>query len=137
MKTDKGVVYKGTVKAKVDGEEVTLYIEWDPITDETGVEVEGHVVGYRSNSGQTTFMEKGMEEIKPGQTVEFLFDYYDESGNLVKTEAYGPKLRPSSMAAMKVSDEKLGECDLRYGITITDVYQRKFVTEYVEAHIEK
>ncbi len=137
VKTEQGVVYKGTVKAKVDGEEVILYIEWDPITDETGVEVEGHVVGYRSTASETPFMEKGLEEIKPGQTVEFLFDYYDENGKLLKTEPYGPKLRPSSMAAMKVTDKKLGECDLRYGITITDVYERQFVTEYVEAHIEK
>ena len=80
-------------------------------------------------------MEKGLQEIKPGDTLQFLFDYYDEEGKLIKTEVYGNKVHASSMAALKVEDKPLGECDLRYGIILTDVYQRDFVTEMIESHI--
>ena len=133
---DEGVTYKGTVKAMLNDEtKIILKIEWDPITEDTGLEVYGHVVGYTFADNETSYMEKGLQEIKPGDTLQFLFDYYDEEGKLIKTEVYGNKVHASSMAALKVEDKPLGECDLRYGIILTDVYQRDFVTEMIESHI--
>ena len=76
-----------------------------------------------------------MQEIKPGESLQFLFDYYDEDGKLIKTDVYGQVIRVTTMDTLKVEDKPLGECDLRYGITLTDVYQRTFVTDMVESHI--
>lgn len=134
--SEAGVIYKGTVKAMLNGDtKVILSIEWDPITEETGDEIEGHVTGYRLADEEASFMSKGMQEIKPGESLQFLFDYYDEDGKLIKTDVYGQVIRVTTMDTLKVEDNPLGECDLRYGITLTDVYQRTFVTDMVESHI--
>ena len=39
------------------------------------------------------------------------------------------------MDSLRVEDKHLKECDLRYGIVLTDIYQRTFATEMVESHI--
>ena len=80
-------------------------------------------------------MEKGLKEVGPGDTLQFLFDYYDEEGKLIRTEVYGSKVLTSSMSALNVEDRPLDECDLRYGIILTDVYRRQFVTEMIGSHI--
>ena len=41
------------------------------------------------------------------------------------------------MDSLKVSDLALPECDLRYGVVLTDVFQRTFTTEFVETHIPR
>ena len=41
------------------------------------------------------FMKKGTQKFTSGDKIEFLFDYYDEKGNLIKTETYGKAIRVS------------------------------------------
>ena len=136
VESEKGTIYKGTVKALMDGKtNIILDIEWDPIDENTGVDISGHVTGYTLADNENAHMEKGTLELKPGQSLQFIFDYYDEQGNLIKSEPYGKTVRVTSMDALKVEDKPLEECDLKYGIVLTDVYQRTFATELIETHI--
>ena len=82
-------------------------------------------------------MRKGMQELEAGDTLQFLFDFYDDEGNLVKTETYGKKVRVLRNNEIAVKDEPFGECDLQFGGMLTDIYQRTFLTETLETHVEK
>ena len=82
-------------------------------------------------------MSKGLKTLEAGDKLEFLFDVYDNEGNLVSTETYGKKVRVTSDRRIAVKDEPLGECDIQFGGLLTDIYQRAFLTELLEAHSEK
>ncbi len=136
VSTGEGIVYKGTTRALLnDGREIILDIEWEPINDDTDIEVTGTITGYEFADNESFFLEKGKHELKPGETIRFLFDYYDEQGKLIKSEPYGNPIVVTSMSALKVTDKYLGECDLKYGIILIDAYQRSFATEMLESHI--
>lgn len=140
--TDKGLVYKGSVMARLNGtEDIVLHIEWDPVADgkeneaETDAESElkGRVVGYTlANEENSFFMKKGYENLEAGDTLEFMFDYYDENGKLIRTAPYGSKLHVFSQDRLTVKDEKFEEgTQLEYYGILTDVYQRELMTEAV------
>lgn len=136
VSTDEGVVYKGTTRALLnDSREIILDIEWEPVNDDTADEVTGKITGYEFADNESFFMEKGKYELKPGDTIRFIFDYYNEEGKLIKSEPYGKSIVVTSMSALKVNDRYLGECDLKYGIILIDAYQRSFATEMLESHI--
>ena len=136
VSTDEGVVYKGTTRALLnDSREIILDIEWEPVNDDTADEVTGKIIGYEFADNESFFMEKGKYELKPGDTIRFIFDYYNEEGKLIKSEPYGKSIVVTSMSALKVNDRYLGECDLKYGIILIDAYQRSFATEMLESHI--
>ena len=61
----------------------------------------------------------------------------DEANRRIKTEAYGKKVRILSSKGNTVKDEPFGECDLEFGGKLTDIYQRTFLTEMLETHVEK
>ena len=136
--SEDGVVYKGTTKALLnDSVEIILDIRWKPVNDETGQYVTGEVAGYRLAGNDSFHLEKGDHELKPGERIRFLFDYYDEDGKLIKTEPYGGTIIVTSMSNLRVRDRHLDECDLKYGIVLSDAYQRTFATEMIESHITK
>ncbi|MBR5341957.1 MAG: hypothetical protein IK151_08560 [Erysipelotrichaceae bacterium] len=134
---DSGTIYKGTSKALLNDEkEIILDIEWNPVTDDSDQNITGRVTGYKFVNNDSFFMEKGKQELKPGETITFIFDYYDEEGKLIKSEPYGKKIRVTTMSDLKVEDKPLSTCDLKYGLVMTDAYQRIFATELVESHID-
>ena len=53
------------------------------------------------------------------------------------TDTYGKKVRVLRDGALSVKDEPFGECDLQFGGMLTDIYQRTFLTETLETHVEK
>ena len=133
--TEEGTVFSGETRARLNGEdEIIIYIEWDPAKGEDDA-VTGHVTGYDYADDELAFMEKGTHTFKPGDSIEFLFDYYDEEGNLTGTEAYGGKLRVTKPENLKAEDKPLPECDVQFLGVLTDVYQRKLMTEVLEGHI--
>ena len=149
--TEQGTVFTGTVKARLNGT-VTAYlsVEWDPVAEGDEGPVMGHIVGYTSpeldqlsdfvesldeNGLLTGFMSKGLMQLQPGDRVEFLFDYYDEQGNLVKTEPYGRTMTVTNAGRIDVTDEPLEPCDIVFGGVLTDAYQRVMSTEKIEAHV--
>ena len=150
--TESGTVYTGATKARLNGsEDIKVYIEWDAVPEGSEGVAEGRVVGYffvgaediieqlGSFVGEDVaqeFMSKGKEQFSPGDRIEFLFDYYDAEGNLVKTEPYGGALLVSKQENMVVVDKQLQPCDVEFGGVLTDVYQRTMSTEKIEAHID-
>ena len=135
--TEEGTVFSGTTRALLNGRhEVVIFIECDPVAEESGQPAEGFVTGYELVNNPFAFMAKGMETLEAGDTLEFLFDFYDDEGNLVSTKTYGKKVRVTSDRRIAVKDESLGECDIQFGGLLTDIYQRTFLTEMLEAHAE-
>jgi hypothetical protein len=134
--TDEGTKFYGTSKAKLNNEtEVILYIEWDP-AKEGEAPAKGRITGYDDADHEVAFMEKGTQKLDPGDTLNFLFDFYDEEGYLVASKTAGKPYYVITSDNITVSDGKLGSCVLKHGILLTDVYQRQFQTEMVETVIE-
>ena len=136
--TEEGTIFSGTTKALLNGKkEIVLYIECDPVKEDSEQPAEAHIVGYHLVDDPLAFMEKGMETLEAGDKLEFLFDFYDDEGNLVKTDTYGKKVRVLRDKGVTVADEPFGECDLQFGGMLTDIYQRTFLTETLETHVGK
>jgi hypothetical protein len=133
--TEEGTVFSGETRARLNGEdEIIVYIEWDPVKGEDDA-VTGHITGYDYAEDEMSFMEKGTQTFKPGDSLEFLFDYYDEEGKLIGTEAYGSKLRVTKPDNLKAEDKPLPEGDIQFLGVLTDVYQRNLMTQVLEGHI--
>lgn len=134
-----GVIFRGKIKAKLNGvENITLHIEWDPVQDDSADESIGWVTGYsRDDEKVSFFMKKGLEQFETGDTVEFMFDFYDEEGNLIKTDTYGDPLLVITEDQMKVRDEELesGTIVSYFGV-LTDIYQRDLMTEEIREQVQ-
>ena len=152
--TSQGIVFTGKTKAKLNGSsDIILDIEWDPIVEGMNETTHGRVIGYSLVGEEealnflsnmiddedvlNAFNNKAKQQLKSGDKLDFLFDYYDEQGNLVKTETYGKTVTVVKPDSLKVQDEPMGECDVVFGGVLTDVYQRKMTTQKIEAHVSQ
>lgn len=139
MVTDEGTIYRGTVRAKLNGKEnILLHIEWDPVTEDFEGELSGHVTGYSvEDEREFSFMRKGLEQFATGDTIEFVFDFYDEEGKLIKTGTYGNKLHVITEERLTVRDESFepGTVIEYFGV-LTDIYQRELMTEELRGQVE-
>ena len=136
--TERGTVFNGTTEALLNGRiPIILHIECEPVPDDLEQPAEAYIAGYEIAANPLPFAKKGLESLEAGDTIQFLFDYYDEEGNLIKKEPYGKKVRIFNNKPLAVRDEPLGECDIQFCGMLTDIYERTFVTETMEVHIEK
>lgn len=137
--TEDGVIYRGKIKARLNGREnITLHVEWDPVKDESKEESTGWVTGYsRDDEKVSFFMKKGLEQLETGDTIEFIFDFYDEEGNLIKTGPYGSKLHIVTEDQLTVRDEEFesGTIFSYFGV-LTDIYQRDLMTEEIREQVQ-
>lgn len=137
--TEEGTIYRGTVRAKLNGtENITMHIEWDPVTEDYEGELAGYVTGYSKDDEEDTFfMKKGLEQFKTGDTIEFVFDFYDEDGNLMTTKTYGDKLHVITDEHMIVNDALFeAGTQVQYFGVLTDVYQRDLLTEEIREEVQ-
>ncbi len=139
MVTEEGTIYRGTVRAKLNGKKnILLHIEWDPVTEDFEGELSGRVTGYSvEDEKEFSFMRKGLEQFSTGDTIEFIFDFYDEEGKLIKTGTYGNKLHVITDERLTVKDESFepGTVIEYFGV-LTDVYQRELMTEELRGQVE-
>ena len=136
--TEDGTVFSGSTRAILNGKTaINIFIECDPVKEISDQPMEAHIVGYEMVNDPLAFMRKGLQELEAGDTLQFVFDFYDNEGNLVKTDAYGKKVRVLRNNEIAVKDEPFGECDLQFGGMLTDIYQRTFITEMLETHVAK
>ena len=136
--TEEGTVFSGTTTALLNGKtQIKIFIECDPVKEASDQPMEAHITGYELVNDPLAFMRKGLQQLEAGDTLQFLFDFYDDQGNLVKTDTYGKKVRILRTGEVTVKDEPFGECDLQFGGMLTDIYQRTFLTETLETHVEK
>ncbi len=137
--SDEGIIYCGTARAKLNGtDNITLHLEWKPVTEDTESGFTGRVTGYsRDNDKRAFFMRKGLEQFETGDTIEFIFDFFDEDGKLIKTDTYGNKLHVITEDQLFLSDEafKSGTVISYFGI-LTDVYQRELMTEEIREEVQ-
>jgi hypothetical protein len=136
--TDDGIVYSGHVNARLNNvSDILIYVEWDPVKEDGDVST-GHITGYEYMDDEEAFSEKGLKEFRTGDSIQFLFDYYDDEGKVISDrETYGSRLIVTKPENLKATDEPLGECDIQFGGVLTDIYQREIMTEAAEAHITK
>ena len=136
--TERGTVFNGTTEALLNGRiPIILHIECEPVPDDLEQPAQAYIAGYEIASNPLAFAKKGLESLEAGDTIQFVFDYYDEEGNLIKKEPYGKKVRVFNNKPLTVRDEPLGECDIQFCGMLTDIYERTFVTETMEVHLEK
>ena len=138
IETEEGVVYSGEVKARLNGsEDIIIQVEWDAVSDSEDESDNGKVTGYQfvSDLNKPGPLQKGIQKFQSGDRIEFLFEYYDENGELVSTEAYGNTIYVNTMDRLKVTDSPLEECDIEFLGMLIDAYQRQYLTEIIEAHI--
>lgn len=136
--TEQGIVFNGTTEALLNGRtRIILHIECEPVSDDLEQPAEAYISGYEIADNPLAFAQKGLESFEAGDTIQFVFDYYDEEGNLIKKEPYGKKVRVFNNKPLTVKDEPLGECDIQFCGMLTDIYERTFVTETMEVHLEK
>lgn len=143
--TDEGDVYTGNVRARLnDMMDITLHIEWDPSDENADTPETGHVTGYEYDYGEglENFLDqyfedkKNMRNLKAGDTIQFMFDYYDKEGKLIRTEPAGGKIRVTKQERIKVTDEPIGSGEIVFNGVLTDVYQRVMTTEQIEMPLE-
>ena len=139
--TEAGTVYRGTVRALLNGEEeITIHVEYDPIPDDEDFdgEVTGHVTGYSvdDEEGGFFFMKKGLEQFETGDSIEFIFDFYDEEGNVFQTGPYGEPLTVITGEKLTAKDEMFGSgTEFRYFGVLTDVFRRDLMTEEIREQV--
>ncbi|MBR3346797.1 MAG: hypothetical protein IKG37_06925, partial [Solobacterium sp.] len=134
---ENGTIFTGISKAMLNKKtEIILQIEWNPVSSDSDTPVTGNIVGYEEADEENAFMSKGLLQLKTGDTLDFLFDYYDEEGKLIETKTSGKTYRVIAPDKADVTDAPLGKCTLRHGLLLTDVYQRNFQSEMVETVIE-
>ena len=134
---ENGTIFTGISKAMLNKKtEIILQIEWNPVSSDSDTPVTGNIVGYEEADEENAFMSKGLLQLKTGDTLDFLFDYYDEEGKLIETKTSGKTYRVIAPDKTDVTDAPLGKCTLRHGLLLTDVYQRNFQSEMVETVIE-
>ena len=134
--SEEGTIFSGISKARLNGStDVILYIEWEPMNENT-VSAKGRIIGYDLAEDEDAFMEKGSKQLQTGDTLDFVFDFYDEEGNVIATKADGKTYRIITSDNITVTDEPIGSCTLQHGLLLTDVYQRKFQSEMVVTEID-
>lgn len=135
--TEEGTIFSGTTRAILNGKtKIELYMETEPVAEDSDQPAFSHVIGYRDVENPFSFASKGLEKLEAGDRLTFVFDFYDNEGNLVETEKYGKTVTITSDRQLEVKDEALGTCDIQFGGMLTDVYQRTFLTELLDAHID-
>lgn len=140
LETEDGVVYSGTARALLNGkDDITIHIEWDPVSGEVPEEgMTGRVLGFSYDDRRDFFfMKKGLEQFEPGDRVEFIFDYYNDEGECIGTAPYGNPVIIVADEMLHVSDVPLGTgTELSYYGVLTDVYQRELMTEEIRERVE-
>ena len=136
-KTDEGTVYTGIARARLNGnDDIIINIEWEPVTTKSLNSYKASITGYTYADEFKAFMSKGLKQFQSGDRLDFYFDYYDMQGNFLKKETYGGTLLIANPDYLTVSARELKNCDIVFNGVLTDVYQRQFLTEQIEYHID-
>ena len=133
-KTDEGYVYNGRVKAKLAGEDIILYIEWNPVQNEGDLPTEGTIVGYDNSFSEVVgaiLDSKGMGKLEAGDTLQFVFDRYTQDGELTSSTTEGRPVVVPASGSPKVEFKAIEDGDYIIGGVLTDVYQRKMTSKIV------
>lgn len=116
----------GYVPILLNGERYYMFIVFDN-------EIEDHEYGYVAgvqrvyDESETPTLQKGFNQLKAGDTIDFIFDCYNVDGTYENSYLYGKQITVKN--ALTVGYMSLGdlECDVSY--CLTDIYGNEFWTE--------
>ncbi len=108
----------GRVPALLNGSRVDLILVFD---NETPY---GRVAGARTDyiQGETETIAKGLPELKDGDTLDFLCDYYGYDGSYQDSYFLGEQMTVSG--ELQISNVDVGEGKVRTAYRLTDIYNR-------------
>jgi hypothetical protein len=134
--TEDSIIYTGTTRALLNGkDDIILNIEWEVKDGDERDNMTGKIVGYSFVNEEFSFREKGLQQLQSGDSLAFYFDYYDMEGNFLEKKTYGGSIIITNPDLMTVADQRMRNCDIVFFGVLEDVYQRQFITEKIEYHI--
>lgn len=107
-----------------DTEYIELVVQWD------SENLYGYIVGYRKYTEGVTPSGKGLFDLKPGDQLEWVFDYYDY--DLYYIDSYillDPYIVPST--EIEVSYDYVGDMDALVYFVLTDIYNNSYTSECI------
>lgn len=127
--TEEGEIrFSGTIPAILNGgERVDLVVTWPTASERGDGETIGYVQGYRM-SGQGYVLGRGLGQLKAGDTLTPVFDYFDSEGNWVET-LQGDAITVSDPSNIEVRYEDASDADVVFWGTLTTVYGSQVDTE--------
>ncbi len=113
----------GRVPALLNGERVDLLLVFD------NENPYGYIAGARTvyTEGETETVAKGMGELKVGDTLDFLCDYYSYDGDYMDSYYLGEQMTVTD--SMVISNVDVGEGDVKVTYRLTDIYNQQYWTE--------
>lgn len=119
-------VITGTVPAMLNGERVELVLVFSD-QDEYGT-----VAGARKvyDEDETDTVMKGLIELKDGDIIDFLCDYYSYDGEYMDTYMLGNQMTVDG--ELFISNVDIGEVSPRVTYRLTDIYGNHFWTEAIQ-----
>ena len=129
---EEGTIFTGTTRAMLNGQdEILIHIEWEPVKEGSDKYPTGKIIGYEFVEEFKAFMSKGLNELKSGDRLNFIFDYYDLQGNFIEQKPSDRTFYVGNPEYVTVRDKQLRNCELVFNGVLTDVYQREFLTEQI------
>lgn len=119
----------GYVPALLNGsEQIEIMLYWDDKHED------GYVAGYRpyTEESEISVPQKGLKQLKSGDVLEFLCDYYTYDGEYDGVYSLGDKLTVNGN--IEVSYEHIGDFTTNIFYELTDIYNNVFTTEIVELY---
>ncbi len=117
-----GTVITGRIPALLNGERVDLLVVFDSETPA------GRITGARPvyEAEETETVAKSLIEIKDGDTIDFLCDYYTYDGDYEDSYYLGNALTVNG--ELKLSNLSFEKGEVRYTYRFTDIYQQHYWT---------
>lgn len=116
----------GYVPAYLNGERVNLIIVYDQ--DRPYGYIAGASSDYRNNETDTA--AKNLTELNPGDTLDFVCDYYSYNGDYRDSYYLGNQMTVTS--DMKISDTVVGDGEVKIMYRFTDIYNQEYWTEAID-----
>jgi hypothetical protein len=135
IQTETDVIFIGYVPAVLNGtEDIDIIIQRD------GEDGEDYIAGYRLLNDNSLFSEggtlgKGYKQFKPGDTVDFICDFYTYDGEFDDSYYIGETLTIGDTVPT-VTYEDVGDNNVLQCYMLIDVYQNYSWTEYVEFSVD-
>ena len=114
----------GYIPALLNGEQVQLQVVFD--TENPDGYIAGATVVYNEETSLT--LSKELTEIRPGDTIDFLCDYYSYNGDFLANYFIGESLTVGE-EPLTLSYVNVGEGDVHLMYRFTDLYNQEYWTE--------
>lgn len=124
--TDDGQVLSGYIPAFLNGDRAKLLVVFDK--DDPYGRVTGAVYDYRN--GETDTVAKSLTEIKDGDELRFVCDYYSYDKNYLDTYYLGQPMTVDG--ELFLSNEDVGDGNVKITYRFTDIYDQQYWTEAID-----